>query len=155
MFALSSTLAEDGTPDDGTFDQARVAPSRSRSWRVRNQLTRTHPQSLNKKSLLDKFEYVMHGALRARSCSPPAFVSQPALLRSGKVFKIGEDRSSTPAKVEVHASFGGLLMLLKVCACGCGVCVFASPDTRPLQGEPGPLKDLDVDMRVYLLIRKM
>ena len=33
---------------------------------------------------------------------------------AGKVFKIGEDRSSTPAKVEVHASFGGLLMLLKV-----------------------------------------
>jgi hypothetical protein len=30
------------------------------------------------------------------------------------VFKIGEDRSSTPAKMEVHASFGGLLMLLKV-----------------------------------------
>ncbi len=32
---------------------------------------------------------------------------------AGKVFKIGEDRASTPPKMEVHASFGGLLMLLK------------------------------------------
>ncbi len=30
------------------------------------------------------------------------------------MFKIGEDRTSQPAKMEVYASFGGLLMLLKV-----------------------------------------
>ena len=61
--ALSSTLAEDDTPDDGTFDQSA------------------------RKSIMDKFEYVMHG----------------------RVFKIGEDRSCVPPKAVVHASFGGLL----------------------------------------------
>ena len=33
-FVLSSTLAEDGTPDDGTFDQARVAPFTLLTWCV-------------------------------------------------------------------------------------------------------------------------
>ena len=32
---------------------------------------------------------------------------------TGKVYKVAEDRSSTP-KMEVYASFGGLLMMLKV-----------------------------------------
>ena len=62
-FALSATLSEDGTPDDGTFDQVRAqrrvaAPAR----RILTPAAR--PQSQNKKSLMDKFEYVMHGACR-------------------------------------------------------------------------------------------
>ena len=61
---------------------------------------------------MDKFEYVMHGA-SGRGCRTQAFALTTQLF-AGKVFKIGEDRSTTPAKVEVHASFGGLLMLLKV-----------------------------------------
>ena len=42
-FVLSSTLAEDGTPDDGTFDQARVAaPFTLRRQEWCNRLTCTH-----------------------------------------------------------------------------------------------------------------
>lgn len=62
---------------------------------------------------MDKFEYVMHGATRGVTYLAGFCVDDST---AGKVFKIGEDRSSTPAKVEVHASFGGLLMLLKVLA---------------------------------------
>ena len=60
---------------------------------------------------MDKFEYVMHGAAGRAQRTQRSHLRG---VRAGKVFKIGEDRSSTPAKVEVHASFGGLLMLLKV-----------------------------------------
>jgi DNA-directed RNA polymerases I, II, and III subunit RPABC3 len=51
------------------------------------------------------------------------------------VFKIVNDRSSTPPRVEAYASFGGLLMLLK--------------------GEVTALKDLEEDMRLYILIRRI
>jgi len=54
---------------------------------------------------------------------------------AGKVFKVVDDRSSTPPRVEAFASFGGLLMLLK--------------------GEVTALKDLEVDMRLYILIRRI
>lgn len=62
---------------------------------------------------MDKFEYVMHG----------------------KVFKIGEDRTSVPSKTTVYASFGGLLMLLK--------------------GEQNSLAQLEVDRYIYILLRRM
>ena len=51
----------------------------------------------------------------------------------GKVFKIAEDRSGPTPRLEVYASFGGLLMLLK--------------------GDPVALKELEVDKRVYFLAR--
>jgi hypothetical protein len=79
---------------------------------------------------------------------------------AGKVFKIGEDRSSTPPKMEVYGSFGGLLMLLKVRPASrwrawCPSELHLRPVPSPTQGEPAGLKDLDVDMRVYLLARKI
>ncbi|KAG9447283.1 hypothetical protein H6P81_013411 [Aristolochia fimbriata] len=64
---LAPTLSLDGTPDSGYF-----APG-------------------GRKSLADKFEYVMHG----------------------KLFKISEEGSGPNVKVEIYVSFGGLLMLLK------------------------------------------
>lgn len=66
--------------------------------------------------------------------------------------------------MEVHASYGGLLMLLKVCAAAVlnlrgtpALIVFACGRTSlpAPQGEPAALKDLDVDMRIYLLARKI
>ncbi|EFJ22805.1 hypothetical protein SELMODRAFT_104121 [Selaginella moellendorffii] len=65
--ALSSTLRLDGTPDDGVFDQSR------------------------KKSLADKYEYVMYG----------------------KLYKYDDDESGGAIKIGVYVSFGGLLMMLK------------------------------------------
>ncbi|KAI3956234.1 hypothetical protein MKW98_017039 [Papaver atlanticum] len=64
---LASTLSLDGTPDTGYFTQGA------------------------RKSLADKFEYVMHG----------------------KLYRIGEEGSGINVKAEIYASFGGLLMLLK------------------------------------------
>uniref|UniRef100_A0A0C9RIV5 TSA: Wollemia nobilis Ref_Wollemi_Transcript_15450_1139 transcribed RNA sequence n=1 Tax=Wollemia nobilis TaxID=56998 RepID=A0A0C9RIV5_9CONI len=65
--ALSPTLSLDGTPDSGYFVQA------------------------GRKSLADKYEYVMYG----------------------KLYRISEEGSGANVKVEIYVSFGGLLMLLK------------------------------------------
>jgi DNA-directed RNA polymerase I, II, and III subunit RPABC3 len=65
MLALATTLSLDGTPDDGFFDQS------------------------GRKSLADKFEYVMYG----------------------KLYKYAE--ADQGSKVEIYVSFGGLLMMLK------------------------------------------
>ncbi|XP_058069380.1 DNA-directed RNA polymerases II and V subunit 8A-like [Magnolia sinica] len=64
---LAPTLSLDGTPDSGYFTQG------------------------GRKSLADKFEYVMHG----------------------KLYKISEEGSGSNVKVELYVSFGGLLMMLK------------------------------------------
>ncbi|KAF5193630.1 Dna-directed rna polymerases ii and v subunit 8a [Thalictrum thalictroides] len=63
---LAPTLSLDGTPDTGYFTPG------------------------GRKSLADKFEYVMHG----------------------KLYKISEGGSGPNVTVEVYASFGGLLMKL-------------------------------------------
>ncbi|XP_057976516.1 DNA-directed RNA polymerases II and V subunit 8A-like [Malania oleifera] len=83
--ALAPTLNLDGTPDSGFYTQG---------W---------------KKSLADKYEYVMHGRL----------------------YKISEKSG----KVEIDASFGGLLMMLK--------------------GDPSNVTNFELDQRLYLLMRKV
>jgi DNA-directed RNA polymerase I, II, and III subunit RPABC3 len=65
--AFAPTLNLDGTPDTGYFIQS------------------------GRKTLADKYEYVMYG----------------------KLYKISEDNSGANVKVEIYVSFGGLLMLLK------------------------------------------
>ncbi|KAL4179786.1 hypothetical protein AMTRI_Chr13g121830 [Amborella trichopoda] len=85
---LAPTLSLDGTPDTGYFTQG------------------------GRKSLADKFEYVMHG----------------------KLYKISED-SGTNVKVEIYASFGGLLMLLR--------------------GDPSNAVNFELDQRLFLLMRKV
>jgi DNA-directed RNA polymerase I, II, and III subunit RPABC3 len=99
--ALAATLNLDGTPDDGTFDQTR------------------------RKSLADKYEYVMYGKVYKY-----ADASGAATAAGG-----GQRGSGATAKVEVYISFGGLLMCLK--------------------GEPNNLSNLLLDQRVYLLMRKV
>ncbi|KAF3785615.1 DNA-directed RNA polymerases II IV and V subunit 8B [Nymphaea thermarum] len=64
---LASTLNLDGSADSGYFVQGP------------------------RKTLADKFEYVMHG----------------------KLYKISEEGSGTNVKLEIYVSFGGLLMLLQ------------------------------------------
>eukprot|EP00270_Netrium_digitus_P001538 TRINITY_DN1170_c0_g1_i6.p2 TRINITY_DN1170_c0_g1~~TRINITY_DN1170_c0_g1_i6.p2 ORF type:complete len:148 (+),score=32.35 TRINITY_DN1170_c0_g1_i6:117-560(+) len=64
--ALARTLSLDGTPDEPTFDQS------------------------GRRSLMDKFEYVMYG----------------------KLYKYSDDESSKGARVEIFVSFGGLQMRL-------------------------------------------
>eukprot|EP00262_Sarcandra_glabra_P008064 TRINITY_DN21237_c0_g1_i1.p1 TRINITY_DN21237_c0_g1~~TRINITY_DN21237_c0_g1_i1.p1 ORF type:complete len:146 (-),score=32.32 TRINITY_DN21237_c0_g1_i1:177-614(-) len=86
---LAPTLSLDGTPDSGYFTQG------------------------GRKSLADKFEYVMHG----------------------KVYKISEEGSGINVKVEIYASFGGLLMMLK--------------------GDPSNAANFELDQRVFLLMRKV
>lgn len=94
--ALASTLHPDGKPDEGHFDQTL-------QWEG-------HP---GRPSLMDDYEYVMHG----------------------KLFKFGDDHSSGTPKLEVYVSFGGLLMQLR--------------------GEPKKLEDLEINSRLYLLMRKV
>ncbi|KAK6914513.1 RNA polymerase, Rpb8 [Dillenia turbinata] len=65
---LAPTLNLDGTPDTGYYTQG------------------------GRKSLADKFEYVMHG----------------------KLYKISEEAPDKgPVKVDIYVSFGGLLMMLR------------------------------------------
>uniref|UniRef100_J3MH70 Uncharacterized protein n=2 Tax=Oryza brachyantha TaxID=4533 RepID=J3MH70_ORYBR len=87
---LAPTLNLDGTPDIGFYTQA------------------------GRKTLADKYDYVMHG----------------------KLYKISEDGSGGQAtKVEIYASFGGLLMMLK--------------------GDPSTAANFELDQRLFLLIRKV
>ncbi|KAJ9558036.1 hypothetical protein OSB04_012650 [Centaurea solstitialis] len=67
MMVLASTLNLDGTPDSGFFSPG------------------------GRKSLADKFDYVMHG----------------------KLYRISEEGSGANVKADIYVSFGGLLMLLK------------------------------------------
>lgn len=53
----------------------------------------------------------------------------------GKIFKLQESKASQGLKCSVYVSFGGLLMLLT--------------------GEPKQLASLELDKRVYLLMRKV
>ena len=74
-------------------------------------------------------------------------------MPAGKVYKVAEDRSSSP-KMEVYASFGGLLMLLKVrTRARAEIARQSLANSVDGQGEPGTLKDLVIDMRIYLLIK--
>eukprot|EP00252_Welwitschia_mirabilis_P021964 TRINITY_DN5795_c0_g1_i1.p1 TRINITY_DN5795_c0_g1~~TRINITY_DN5795_c0_g1_i1.p1 ORF type:complete len:145 (-),score=20.95 TRINITY_DN5795_c0_g1_i1:271-705(-) len=66
MLAMATTLNLDGTPDTGYFISAR-------------------------KTLADKYEYVMYG----------------------KLYKIDETGAGANAKIEIYVSYGGLLMLLR------------------------------------------
>jgi len=72
-------------------------------------------------SLMDNYEYVMHGRVFK------LFI--PSLSQGNKS---SEEKESQ--KMEVYASFGGLLMSLK--------------------GHPNHLQKIDLDMRIYILIRK-
>eukprot|EP00798_Chlamydomonas_sp_ICE-L_P025939 gene25939-11615_t len=69
--ALASTLAMDGTQGSAKYDAS-------------------FPGISGKPSLMDKYEYVMHG----------------------KVYKYKDSQSSGQLRVEVYISFGGLLMML-------------------------------------------
>ncbi|CAM6043593.1 unnamed protein product [Sphagnum compactum] len=102
--ALAATLNLDGAPDDGTFDQTR------------------------RKSLADKYEYVMYG--KVYKWADASAAATAAAAAAG-----GRRGSGSTAKVEVYISFGGLLMCLK--------------------GEPNNLSNLFLDQRVYLLMRKV
>ncbi|KAL8521529.1 hypothetical protein ACS0TY_011881 [Phlomoides rotata] len=67
MMVLASTLNLDGTPDSGYFTPG------------------------NRKSLADKFDYVMQG----------------------KLYRISEESREKQVKADIYVSFGGLLMMLK------------------------------------------
>jgi DNA-directed RNA polymerase I, II, and III subunit RPABC3 len=69
-----------------------------------------------RKTLADKYEYVMHG----------------------KLYKISEDKDTSDQnakKVEMYASFGGLLVMLK--------------------GDPSSAANFELDQRLFLLMRKV
>ncbi|KAJ1273361.1 hypothetical protein BS78_06G274200 [Paspalum vaginatum] len=67
-----------------------------------------------RKTLADQYDYVMHG----------------------KLYKISEDSSKdSSAKVEIYASFGGLLMMLR--------------------GDTSCAANFELDQRLFLLIKKV
>ncbi|GER44037.1 DNA-directed RNA polymerases I [Striga asiatica] len=81
MMVLASTLNLDGTPDSGyiSTDLAEVPTSTCNEG------------DGNKKSLADKFDYVMQG----------------------KLYRISEESREKQVKADIYVSFGGLLMMLK------------------------------------------
>lgn len=68
---LTRTIHKDGTAETGKYDK-------------------TFPSFTGKSTLLDNYEYVMHG----------------------KVFKYGDTNAGGTTKLEIYFSFGGLLMKL-------------------------------------------
>ncbi|KAL6909397.1 hypothetical protein ACP4OV_001678 [Aristida adscensionis] len=121
--ALAPTLSLDGTPDTGFFTQT------------------------GRKTLADKFEYVMHGKLYKISETPvpkpnaekksdeTAPNEKPSERTVPKEKKTPEDPSAKNPKVEIYASFGGLLMMLK--------------------GDPSVASSFELDQRLFLLMRKL
>jgi DNA-directed RNA polymerase I, II, and III subunit RPABC3 len=78
--------------------------------------TEVSPFQAGRKTLADKYEYVMHG----------------------KLYKISEDKDTSDQnakKVEMYASFGGLLVMLK--------------------GDPSSAANFELDQRLFLLMRKV
>lgn len=65
----------------------------------------------------------------------PSLMDDYEYVMYGKLFKFGDDHSTGTPKVEVYVSFGGLLMLLK--------------------GDPKKLEELEINSRLYLLVRKV
>lgn len=94
---LARTLNLDGTLDSNEYNQS------------------------NEASLMDNYEYVMHGRV---------FKVTAAAATSNKA----NESKQAESKMEVYASYGGLLMSLK--------------------GDPRNLQKIELDMRIYLLIRK-
>ena len=86
---LATTVDQQGAPSSGKYD----------------------PKIQREKSLMDQYEYVMHG----------------------KIYKWKQETTKHP--IEVHISYGGLLMRLK--------------------GDPRHLQKLELDSRVFLLMRKL
>ncbi|EFA75427.1 RNA polymerase II core subunit [Heterostelium album PN500] len=88
----------------------------------------------------EKFKLVLASSLSLDGTMDISFDSnKPSLadkfdyVMFGKIFKYQKDNSSS--KVSIFASFGGLLMLL--------------------QGDPRYLPGLELDARIYLLIKKI
>ncbi|CAN6193176.1 unnamed protein product [Urochloa humidicola] len=103
---LAPTLNLDGTPDTGYYTQA------------------------GRKTLADKFDYVMHGKLykisedSTTSSSNKVYLLCVAVWNRWKIFAR-----------EIYASFGGLLMLLRCDSSNAG--------------------SFELDQRLFLLIRKV
>lgn len=64
----------------------------------------------------------------------PSLMDNYDYCMHGKVFKVASSAASKDGKMEVFTSYGGLLMSLK--------------------GEPQYLTKIELDMRMYLLIKK-
>ncbi|KAG8098926.1 hypothetical protein GUJ93_ZPchr0013g34817 [Zizania palustris] len=104
---LVPTLNLDGTPDNGFFTQA------------------------GRKTLADKYEYVMHGKLYK--------ISEDTSGEDAKVLMNQECKPATQfgprARSEIYVSFGGLLMMLK--------------------GDPSTASRFELDQRLFLLMRSV
>ena len=100
-----------------------------------------HPLDLN-----DKFTFALastldpNGAAGSEHYDPawgtssaPSLMDQYEYVMYGKIYKWKQDQPKAP--IEVHVSFGGLLMRLK--------------------GDARHLQNLELDKRIYLLIRKI
>ena len=149
-FALASTLSLDGSPDAGAAARPRGAP---RACRAHTSLPRpsagTYDQS-NQPSLLDQYEYAMYGKIYKWKqekpkeavcvCRPESPARPPRDPTSPPPPRARRWRRRVPCRVpppcsEVYVSFGGLLMRLR--------------------GDPRHLQKLQLDSRVYLLMRKI
>lgn len=115
--ALASTLDLQGKEDSGVFDQSGAA------------------------NLLDQYDYAMHGKIfkwkqdQARSPGPRGRPRAPRRTPARGRLHARLVASQPKSPVELHVSFGGLLMRLK--------------------GDPRHLAKLALDARIYLLMRKI
>ena len=90
----------------------------------------------------DKFKFALASTLSTDGTpgsehydpgSGPSLMDQYEYVMYGKIYKWKQDTPKAP--IEVHVSFGGLLMRLK--------------------GDARHLQNLELDKRIYLLIRKI
>ena len=86
-------------------------------------------------STLSRMGAADDGTFSAAAADEGSLIDVYDYVMHGKIFKLQESQASQGLKCSVYVSFGGLLMLLT--------------------GEPKQLASLELDKRVYLLIRKV
>eukprot|EP01133_Synstelium_polycarpum_P017260 gene17260-20569_t len=140
---MSSTLFEDTfevkeiDPDGKKFDRVSRFLCYSESYEMDLHIdiaTHIYPMGHEKFKLVLAQSLSLDGSLDSGYDSgKPSLADKYDYVMYGKIFKYQKDNSSS--KVAIFASFGGLLMLL--------------------QGDPRYLPGLELDARIYLLIKKI
>ncbi|KAJ8898973.1 hypothetical protein K2173_008475 [Erythroxylum novogranatense] len=129
-------------PDGKKFDKVSRIEARSQNCEMFMHLdvnTEIYPMAVG-----DKFTMALAHTLNLDGTPDTGYYTQGGrktladkyeYIMHGKVYKISEEGSGRSGKAEVYVSFGGLLMLLR--------------------GEPSHVSQLELDQRLFLLIRKL
>jgi len=128
-------------PDGKKFDKVNRLVARGENYEM--DLVLDINSQLYKLGIGDKFTLVLASTLNLdgtpdsnefNQSGEPSLMDSYEYVMHGKVFKVAA-AASKDGKLEVFTSYGGLLMSLK--------------------GEPQHLAKIELDMRMYLLIKKI